>query len=217
MIVIPESQRENVAVLLRTSAADLQRLREALSGLEATTSPLRLAVAIEDKVSIPKRELRLIVRTLASWYAVRSDRNISAAEIVSELQHAAEDSGDDRVTRGWSEISEELVKLLSMDMPLGISAKAQLLRMQAERIYINAQILSDARPIFSAGSVVAPAAFVISHTLQISSYESEVQKDFFFVLDSDDVVKLKAVLDRAIQKHAVLLEWFSKSESPPLE
>jgi hypothetical protein len=101
-------------------------------------------------------------------------------------------------------VIESILALLAADHPAVISVKAQRLSFSYERIFMEAEILTDARPVYTiAGDKILE--MIIQHKLVITQHDSNHRNtDTHFVMDARDLVNLKKACDRAIQKAKVL-------------
>jgi hypothetical protein len=151
---------------------------------------------------------------------LRADLHLEAEEFIDELFQAADESGDERLTPqpgGWGDLKERLSRLLSLERSLGVTAKALYLAYQFPRHYHGAQVLTDARPVFTTNLAEPPAAFIISHTLQIQVHDDGEDCRWFVMLNTDDLVDLKRVIERAIEKEQSLKQLMSSTGVPTLE
>jgi len=102
------------------------------------------------------------------------------------------------------------VKIYKDDHPIYISYKAQRLAYLHERIYRDAEIITDVRPVFdSTGEKVLEA--VISHTLVVNFGTLGRSERSHFAMDAGDVLKLRKACDRAISKAKSLQSAFAGS------
>ena len=157
---------------------------------------------------------------LLTLYWLRADLHLEAEEFIDELFQAADESGDERLTPqpgGWGDLKERLSRLLSLERSLGVTAKALYLAYQFPRHYHGAQVLTDARPVFTTNPAEPPAAFIIGHTLQIQVHDDGEDCRWFVMLNTDDLVDLKRVIERAIEKEQSLKQLMSSTGVPTLE
>jgi hypothetical protein len=92
-----------------------------------------------------------------------------------------------------------LSDLLSTDV-FSIGAKALVLSREQERTFCRARIITDIRPVFGADVTQQPKAAVLIHTFRISYHEGNLLRDFYVLLDSEDIEALRELLDRADAK-----------------
>ena len=97
-----------------------------------------------------------------------------------------------------------IMNFIDADHPAVISQKARRLSFLYERIFVNAEIITDIRPVYtSKGDKILE--MVIQNKLVIRQHDSQHNdSDLHFVLDARDVVTLKNACERAIQKAKVL-------------
>lgn len=101
-------------------------------------------------------------------------------------------------------VIKSILALLVADHPAVISFKAQRLSFAYERIFMEAEILTDARPVYTIkGDKILE--MIIQHKLVITQHDSNHRNtDIHFVMDARDLVNLKKACDRAIQKAKIL-------------
>jgi hypothetical protein len=94
--------------------------------------------------------------------------------------------------------------LLDEDHPAVISIKAARLSHSYERIFVNAEIITDIRPVFtSKGDKILN--MVVQHKLVVTEHDNQHHDlDLHFVMDAQDILTLKTACERAIQKAQVL-------------
>jgi hypothetical protein len=100
-------------------------------------------------------------------------------------------------------LKERFERLLSINS-LYIIAKSARLKFDGERLYFEAKILSDIRPVFDADPENIPSAAVITHTLKIVYHEGNNHKEFYVVLGSSDLSSLSKTVERAVLKDETL-------------
>ncbi|MCX6381767.1 MAG: hypothetical protein NT023_20210, partial [Armatimonadetes bacterium] len=92
-----------------------------------------------------------------------------------------------------------LKQILSVEQ-IDIIAKATSVLLDHERVYSNARVLTDIRPVFSSDVAIMPTAVLIVHMLKIGYHENGEHKEFYVALDTEDVRKLQETLERATTK-----------------
>lgn len=107
---------------------------------------------------------------------------------------------------------ERLTRLLTMDS-VSVAAKAEYLKLEYERRFCTARILTDARPIYGADPSKAPSAAMIMHTLRISYHDDTSQlREVYIAMDNDDVTTLRDLLIRAEAKAKSLESVFTAAK-----
>ena len=76
-----------------------------------------------------------------------------------------------------------------------------------DNLFYSAKIMTDARPVFNDDASKLEGMGIV-HVLRIHFEHNQKHEDFFIALDSIDLKKLRAVIDRAEKKSQVLQAMF---------
>ena len=96
---------------------------------------------------------------------------------------------------------EDRLKRVLVIKPLAISAKANALRVEYERRFCNARILTDARPIYVGKPSLQPDAVMITHTARIAYHDDTGKlREVDIMMDNDDLATFRDLIDRAGEK-----------------
>ncbi len=166
---------------------------------------------------ISAEDVREIVGTIYTLYRVRA----AVGEV--EPERFLKDLMEDISTRPDPPLAPEVVStarrrfeaLLNIDS-LSIISKATRLQREGERLFCDATILSDMRPVFTDDPAVRPSGFVVNHVLEIEYHENGEHKAFFVVLDAIDLAELKKTVDRASAKDGTLSALLEEAKLPRL-
>jgi hypothetical protein len=200
---------------LPEAAAD--ELIQALESSSVTSSPDEMATQIAERVpSIPLEELKSIVDVLYSLYHVRVFSDINRNAFLTELVEGVRMSAKHKIPDGNIPALRERFKSLLSIRTLESISKAIGLQRDGERLYCEAKILSDIRPVFGEDVKSKPVAATITHSLKISYHENGDHKEFFVVLDEVDLQELQATIKRAKTKAETLTEMLTESKIPRL-
>ncbi|MBN7559442.1 hypothetical protein [Mycobacteroides abscessus] len=185
---------EAMAALLALSAEEAVLIAE---NIEAARGNVVAVAGAFDKVGDGdgKHIMSSLVRVLA---AVREHR-IDTDELIDGW---IRDAPDEIKTDGSG------LRLLVKNNTLRRFAKALGLRNDYERITLDTRILTDIRPVFEdAPDVGEIGAAIINHTVRFTyttgTSESSAVREAHFAMDTDDLEKLKAQIERAIAKAGV--------------
>ena len=202
-LTIPEVHRQPLARLLALPEESVRQMIEALRQMEPTLDISNLAPQVAAAASLAPGETEDIFRMLQSLYLVRAARGASIADFVDALCRAAESLNRPELKpKGgdWSQFKQDLKELLSLDQSLGLSAKAVDVRGEHQRVYCDARVLTDLRPVFKDDVAEAPFAGVIVHTLRISYHEGGRLEQLFVAMDRKDLEELEGLVRRALAK-----------------
>lgn len=192
-------------------------LLHALGSAQVATSSDEMASAIAESVpSIPIEDLAKILDLLYSLYHVRELSELNRNSFLRELVESVRENADPKISDEELPIIRQRFKdLLSLQAMESIS-KAIGLQREEERIYCEAKIISDIRPVFGEDIKVKPVAATITHTLKISYHEDGDHKVFYIVLDEVDLDELEQIVKRAKTKAETLTKVLSDSKIPRL-
>ena len=217
-IKIPEEALADLKIIAAIDGA----LFDSLLSVFRETAPTLRRRQFEDVVAakvphVSREDLHAVLTTVFFLYSIRERGNfspstVSAAVIASLTETKAEGFPEEAKTR----LQEHLQALLSLDKSLGVTAKALDVLTEHDKIFCKARILSDIRPVFSVNTKEASAA-VIVHNLQIGFHRNGEHEDIYIALDTDDVQRLKEVIDRADEKATALKALVNKAQLPYLE
>ncbi len=197
---IPEEYKSGLARLLVLSKESPEALLAALSEAPPVMSTFELSSFLASKVkSATRKELEEVADTLVSLYFSQQHHPDLADELVEDICQKMDDSGAREL-----KLSEEnrdhfrnfLTALLKTEA-LVYASKAMGVLRDNERMFCNARILTDIRPVFGSSVQIPPKAAVIVHMLNITYHQGEDLKEFYVGLGVDDVETLRAVLERA--------------------
>jgi len=192
--------------------ADLLRLVEHAEAI--------LGILQETKAQRPSASAMVFTRLFAQHLSISFNDAGRLLNAFQNLLSVDQETGDnektfeliaDRLTPDvrdkWANkkpVIKAILELLAADHPAVISFKAQRLSFSYERIFMEAEILTDVRPVYTmTGDKILE--MIIQHKLVITQHDSNHRNtDIHLVMDARDLVNLKKACDRAIQKAKVL-------------
>jgi len=105
----------------------------------------------------------------------------------------------------WTRLRQFLLGALQLEYVIGTTAKAGTVLTEHERIFDDAKILTDFRPIYHADVAERPNAGIIIHMLKMTHRDKQDRHfDAYYALDSNDLEKMRNVLNRAAEKEKTL-------------
>jgi len=203
---IPKAHIQTISKMLKLSDAAADQLIAALSSSTVTGGPFSVAEQIREKVSsIPFEDLTDIVGVVYTLYNLRKFLDANPLEFLNDLiegirvnpEFGSKASGD------LSRIRDRFQRLLGI-AALDTVSKALDLQRDGERLYCDAIIFSDIRPVFGEDVTSRPTGAVITHTLKLGYHGEKEHKEFFLVLDEEDLTELQQVIQRAQSKGKTL-------------
>lgn len=200
---IPEQFHAGIKSLLAMSDRDMKRLLTALKDLPPIVGRKDFINHVVAAVAIDNIAVRDILGFVLGLYSLRSNLDALGADFIAELCNAiqATQIKDLQPVGGdWEPFKGRLDNLLSLDRSIGVVAKARALWFEQQATLINAQVVTDVRPVFADNAEDKPVASLIVHQLRLTYLEGYERKEFFVALDANDVRKMRATLSRAESK-----------------
>ena len=214
---VPKSYISSLQLVRSLSQSDADRLLKALDSAHIASSSQEMADNIAPSVKgIPKENLDKIVDLLYALYHVREFSELNRADFLKELVDSVRDHADPHVAKDELPVIKERFKNLLRVKSLESISKALVLQRQHERVFCQAKLISDIRPVFGDNVKSTPAAATISHVLHIRYHENGDHREFYLMLDRFDLDKLEEVIKRAKQKDATLDKALSDAKIPRL-
>jgi hypothetical protein len=211
---IPERYQSGVALIRQLDDNSVQEIRNALDRtLDIKTSDQDVAsgrkldeLAVTAVTSVSSKSnlnFKRIAEALVVLYGAKSVKDISVEEFADRVCEAMEhlDSPDLKLPSAEREpFKRKLIILLGANV-FGIASKIVDLRTDDERVFCQARILTDLRPVFGSRIEEGPQGMVVVHLLKLGFHSaSEKHQEFFVSLDSDDLQTLRNLIDRAEAK-----------------
>jgi hypothetical protein len=212
--------KEDVAALAAINAlpdATVQKLVTAIDSTPLTFDTGEVAERVaESTPSIPVPNLERMLDTLYSLYQIRELVGVSRSTFVEDLMEGMQDKPELAFPKQDTlKIRARFEKLLNIDA-LNTLSKAGRLQRDGERLYCDAKILSDIRPVFGAKATARPVGAVVSHTLRIGYHKGGKHKEIHIILDAEGLKQLKTTIGRAEAKDKTLRELLKETRLPDL-
>ena len=201
MASIPEDAKKAIRVLLRLSPQSVDRLHQVLQEEKPSISAKELAEKIFKKAELPLRELQDLLSFFCNLHLFRTHQeNVHEG---AEVDRILEDYVSDVEANTTRVTLDSLKKLVGQFLPLDsifITAKVTKVFTDHERVFFESAILTDLRPIFKPDIQETPSVALVVHNLSIAYYEGREPRKAVFALDNRDLLHLKKMVDRALQK-----------------
>lgn len=216
---VPPAAQEGLVLLVKLSEPQTIALKQALRQAGPALALPELIEQTASGVRLPDDQVAKIISVLASLYSAKVERDLTSERFSEELFDALKRSGNKDLQLsepGASQFRKDLEELLSLDESLGVTTRALALMAEHEHVWQSGRVLTDLRPVFGLDAGQAPKAAVIIHNLRIAYREAGHLKEFFVALDSEDLSKLRRILERATTKEASLTLLVDKLGLPRL-
>jgi hypothetical protein len=222
LINIPKKDLPVLKNILELGEPQFKSLISALGGAKPTLTRGEFVENISRKTkSLQPAMVVEILRVVFILYGIKQRAEVSAQQFAEDISESCVESGSDKIQfpkEKERELSDRLKQLLSFEKIVGVTAKAFDVMTEHKYTFCSARILSDIRPVFTDTPGSASAAVII-HNLQIGFHESGIKehKEFYVALDTNDILVLKEVIERAEKKTDALKSIIKTSKLPYLE
>lgn len=215
---IPAPYRAGFASIKELSADTFETLVSALEKARLSGGLKELTATVVQQVpTLKQNKIKEILRVVFSLSVFTSDEDTPLSENLANLSRAMQTSGEPNLTLSEQEsavFEKRLERLLTIKNVV-IATKTQSLRMDYPVTFHDAKILTDMRPVFDKVDE-RPVGCAISHTLKITYHENDEHKQFFVVLDGEDLGALKKAIQRAETKGSSLKSLIKVANLPDL-
>ncbi len=138
----------------------------------------------------------------------------STAELVRDITKSLKsgDKGEPKLpSLSVSRFQVILTRILDLSS-IALKAKALSLAADCQRLFTDAKIISDMRPVFGRSVTEPPLGVVVLHSLRIDFSEDGSEREFFVHMDSKDLQELQACVTRALDKDASIRRLVDRSK-----
>jgi hypothetical protein len=202
---IPERYRDGLTKIASLPDVVFEGFFAALKGCPPSYVKTADVTAYVAKAApgVTASDAKKMVSAVLSLQSVRLDAEVPVQRVVSDVGEAMQSASGGKLPASEQEkLKERLLRILSVSS-LDSAAKALALRVDFGNVFCDAKILTDLRPIF-AKPEEAPVGTIITHTLKLVYHEHGDHKELYVALDSNDIIALKKVLERAESKEKSL-------------
>jgi len=203
---IPERFRVGVAAVASLPDASFSDLVAALKQNSVGETAKDLSEQIGPSVkAIPSAIRESIVASVAAMQGVQKSSHADTARFTSDIWEALSEDEPELVEDIDGDTLKSRMTTLLSEISIHLtSTKVSQLRAEVERSFCGARVLTDVRTAFPDDATQQPAMTVM-HTLEVMFHDDMGRhREFYVALEDNDLIILKDVVDRAIQKKKTL-------------
>lgn len=207
-LTLPKSQQRTFESISFLDEKTHDRLFEILKSEPLSIDLDRLGSRFADELGVSEQVAQNIIWMLHHMYFATVENELSPDVFSEQICRSAKDAKLEIDDAALERTSRFLKRVLTLDETLGVVSKALSLLRDRERVFSEARIVTDYRPIFRKSLEQLPSAAVITHTLRITFNEDGSSVSLFVGMDGEDLEALKECVERAMQKQATLARAF---------
>jgi len=154
--------------------------------------------------SLKPADLESIINTVTRLYAVTQRMKKSGEDLGNDLQETIESQKPKSFPIEKAPLLKERIqKLFELGKIIGLRSKALEVMSSQDRVFCTVRLLSDIRPVFQESPDTISSAMVI-HNLRIGYHKNGEHQEFSVAMNTEEVRKIKEVLERAEKKTKTL-------------
>lgn len=196
-IEIPDEDLESLHKLINYPTKRFEKLINDFESLKNVTE-ISDFDEIANNLAKEDNNQEVAIRLLYTYSKSDVTTSLFLKEVYNKLQEKFGNEIEEKI------FYDRMNKLLDDESNLKIILKTDNLKRQNERLFLNARLITDLRPLFSSKDEEKVIGQTIIHNFKISYEESDEKRDFFISLDNDDLHLMKEVIERAIRKENIL-------------
>jgi hypothetical protein len=209
---IPESAYEPIRDLVEMTPEDFEAFMAALTAAAPSISPASLTRDISRSVAprLSRSLVTALVNEIMTLEYLKQDSEMHPTEFASAISASALEAASDEfkfTPEDARALTERLFKIFTSDRVLELTTKSNAVMTDYDNLFYSAKILTDARPVFNDDASKLEGMGIV-HMLRIHFGHNNNHEDFFTALDSIDLKKLKALIERAEKKSELLQAMF---------
>ena len=204
---IPPKYYEGFKEYLKLDKFQRQNLNEQIKSAPSNILFSDLAKYLSSKEdSIGYETLVHIVDMLLSVLRTQPETGMSMQSFINDLKNTLSEMNEKDFHPDDS-FESDLYEILTLTEDQKIVLKAEELGYDNDNILLSSRIISEVRPVFNEAEDLKISKLIITHKLKISHTNSSNDKEeTYFTLSSDDLLNLKGLIDRALQKEIIIKE-----------
>jgi hypothetical protein len=218
-LTLPETAYPAVRALVDLTDSQFEDLLKRLADTPpALDLEKYVTAAVSSVTTLDSSTARLIIEEFLTMLFSGARSQMTSTKLASKLSEAALEAHSTAFpfTSDQRQLLESRLSMAFSTKGLQITGRAQSVYSDTDKQFAQARVLTDLRSVYDESGEEVSAAIVI-HNLRIRYYENNDVKDTYLSLDSEDLVALINVLQRALKKETGLVKLIQKSGIPHLE
>jgi hypothetical protein len=220
IVEIPEKALPDLKRLVELDGMLFEQLLTAISESGPTLTSAKFYSQIAAKApNVEEATISSIIRAAFSLYSgmQKAKASLTPEELADGVANSSLIAKHTELSPDFKRtLSSRLGRLLKFNKVIAVTSKAFDVMTEHDKIFCDARILSDIRPVFADNPDTADAAVII-HNLQIGFHQQGTHHEVYVALDTDDILKLKEIVERAEIKTKALEAILKRADLPYLE
>lgn len=200
---IPNAYKPGIEAILNLSNEGVSQLLEVLETIKPGTGSKTFEAILSERLELSN--VSLIAKTVFSFGSLLYSEEGSLEDIANDFVQSYSYSLDTPLLEDQIRVLEKrLIEIFSNCGNLRTTFKAFNLLAENENVFRDTHILTDVRLLFGDDLSDSNRPAVIIHRLKLEHQNDSEVSNTFYSLDSNDLLKLKQQIERAIEKEAMI-------------
>lgn len=199
-IRIPDQIKPGLQNLIDIKKNDFDKLIDIIQSAPAELDiDILLTHFKKNLEGINEQEIKDLLKTFISLFTFFETSNKTVTELTIDLISAiiSDQNLPDFSDEELSLLEDRLRALLEVNSPFKLATKAVKLLRDNERIYLDASVITDIRPVITKKHEINLTGALILHTLKIEYQDINGTQEFYVTLDNQDVQNLRKKLEES--------------------
>ena len=188
-----------VSALVRLHEIAEEQFDALVEATEAIGRPSGVSAYLDlahETAGIERGEAAVLVEALLSLMASAEDHGHDLGEMIGSV------SASQQLALAEPDSKRLAARIMGLIQhgPIRLLQKGAALALEHDRVFLDAQIITDVRPVFGDHVEEGMAAAVLTHSLRIDFLQAGRNESFYVSLDPLDLQNMHDVVDRAINK-----------------
>lgn len=200
---IPEVFIPGFHTLAQMSNTEVEKIARLLEELPVGTGISEIKKSIRDHGF--SEEALLSANAIYSLPGLLSGEEDEKVQLAKDLSDAFEQQSEEKIAEGLKEqLQQHLHTILNSSGNLQKTFKAVRLLHENAHSYQKSSVVTDVRFIFDEDFGKPIKSGLIIHQLKLQYLQNNEDKEYFISMDRSDLMKLKANLNRALDKESAI-------------
>ncbi len=203
---IPEAFESGFVTLLTLEDKQFDQLKAVLQSTKLGETQEALGEALAAALTLDSQKALVLAATIVSLYWLFFGTNGSVTDISAGLELAFRSAPSDPREKMEAKLRERIAAILSLESNLFYTVKSLALFDESGAVFMDCRIITDIRLTFDNRAVKEGyKGGTVVHNLKLGFREDGDPLHFMVSCHGSDLKKLRAAIDRALEKEELIL------------
>lgn len=217
-LILPDQSIQVLQRLIEIPDEKIGALIEGLKTAGPKFSIFDLSASAAKYCNLPRGLVEAVLQVISAMYIAKEQLSNSLDDFLDiqvraavrpafapAADRASAYQSDVKADARWAKLRAFIKAAMSLEQTVGTASKAGHVLTEHEKIFVDARVVTDIRPIFHFDVSEKPTSAVFVHMLRITARDMfGTRKAEYFALDGNDLRSMRHIIDRAIIKEQTL-------------